>query len=257
MPPRVKAAAGLAGLVQSDSEPDFNDLDPNEFSPRDTARKDAATKKPRGRPPANKVTKPAQRQGWRVGSGASSPPVSRQALKEKTTNSTRFSRAEVKQANATTNPASAKPPQTKRGRPPKASKVVEVTSASNDTRAANSPSKRARGRQHAKAANDEEEEDEMADDEDQMDLDMEEDEGANATRPEYSIPAKLSEVSPKDVSFGAVSDDVSLRRRLGDAAKRYENLETRYKELREVGIKEAERNVERIKLQAEENAIGE
>jgi hypothetical protein len=119
----------------------------------------------------------------------------------------------------------------------------------------NSPSKKSRGRGYAAAAIDEVEEDEMEDNEDPMEMDME-DEGANITRTEDSIPAALLETSPNHVPFGTASDDVSLRRRLGDATKRYENLESRHRELREVGIKEAERNVERIKQQAEENATG-
>ncbi|KAJ3532548.1 hypothetical protein NM208_g8395 [Fusarium decemcellulare] len=46
--------------------------------------------------------------------------------------------------------------------------------------------------------------------------------------------------------------DASLRRRLGDLTKKYESLEMRHRDLREVGVKEAERNFERLKKQAEE-----
>ncbi|KAM5348500.1 hypothetical protein ACJ41O_008324 [Fusarium nematophilum] len=49
--------------------------------------------------------------------------------------------------------------------------------------------------------------------------------------------------------------DVSLRRRLGDLTKKHENLEMRHRDLREVGVKEAERNFERLKKQAEERTV--
>jgi hypothetical protein len=52
-------------------------------------------------------------------------------------------------------------------------------------------------------------------------------------------------------------DDLSVRRKLGDLTKRYESLEARHKELRDVGVKEAERNYERLKKQSEENTTGE
>ncbi|PHH58648.1 hypothetical protein CDD81_4957 [Ophiocordyceps australis] len=46
----------------------------------------------------------------------------------------------------------------------------------------------------------------------------------------------------------------SLRRRLGELTRRYDNLNTRHGELRDVGVKAAERNFERFKKQVEESA---
>ncbi|KAM3502049.1 hypothetical protein MY11210_009187 [Beauveria gryllotalpidicola] len=45
-----------------------------------------------------------------------------------------------------------------------------------------------------------------------------------------------------------------LERRLREMTRRYENLEGRYTELREVGVKSAERNFEKLRKQADENA---
>ncbi|KAK7998008.1 Ankyrin repeat protein [Apiospora arundinis] len=48
--------------------------------------------------------------------------------------------------------------------------------------------------------------------------------------------------------------DPSLRRRLGDLTRKYDNLEAKYRDLRELGIKEAERNYDNLKKQGEERA---
>jgi hypothetical protein len=55
---------------------------------------------------------------------------------------------------------------------------------------------------------------------------------------------------------GSASDternDPALRRKLGQVTKKYENLHLKYQDLREIGLKEAERNFERLKKQIEE-----
>ncbi|KUJ16863.1 uncharacterized protein LY89DRAFT_707311 [Mollisia scopiformis] len=55
---------------------------------------------------------------------------------------------------------------------------------------------------------------------------------------------------------GSASDternDPALRRKLGEMTKKYENLQLKYSDLREIGLKEAERNCERIKKNSEE-----
>lgn len=47
-------------------------------------------------------------------------------------------------------------------------------------------------------------------------------------------------------------NDPALRRKLGEVTKKYENLHLKYQDLREIGLKEAERNFERLKKQSEE-----
>lgn len=49
-------------------------------------------------------------------------------------------------------------------------------------------------------------------------------------------------------------NDPSLRRRIGDLTRKCENLEAKYRNLHEIGIKEAERNYDRLKKQGEERA---
>ncbi|OAA68520.1 chromosome segregation protein [Niveomyces insectorum RCEF 264] len=50
------------------------------------------------------------------------------------------------------------------------------------------------------------------------------------------------------------SSDASVRRRLGDMTKKYDALEARYRDLREIGIREAERNFDRLKKQGDDRA---
>lgn len=50
------------------------------------------------------------------------------------------------------------------------------------------------------------------------------------------------------------ANDPSLRRRIGDLTRKYDNLEARYRDLRDIGVKEAELNYDRLKKQGEERA---
>jgi hypothetical protein len=52
------------------------------------------------------------------------------------------------------------------------------------------------------------------------------------------------------------TNDASSRRRLGEVTRKYEALETRYRDMRELGIKEAERNFDKLKKQADDRTIG-
>ncbi|KAI9732571.1 MAG: hypothetical protein M1834_003907 [Cirrosporium novae-zelandiae] len=47
------------------------------------------------------------------------------------------------------------------------------------------------------------------------------------------------------------SSDPALRRRLGDMTAKFENLDVKYRNLREIGIKEAEKNFEKLQKQSE------
>ena len=47
-----------------------------------------------------------------------------------------------------------------------------------------------------------------------------------------------------------------LRRKLGDMTRKYENVDSKYRSLREVGIAQADANVERLKKQCEATTAG-
>jgi hypothetical protein len=59
---------------------------------------------------------------------------------------------------------------------------------------------------------------------------------------------------------GSASDtersDPALRRKLGEITKKYDNLNVKYQDLREIGLKEAERNFDRLRKQNEEKSSG-
>lgn len=80
-----------------------------------------------------------------------------------------------------------------------------------------------------------------------------------ASPPGRALPLSMS--SPAKVrnrpAAGAIDfdeSDSSLRRRLGDLTKKHDALETKYRDLREIGVKEAERTFDRYKKQSEDRA---
>lgn len=68
-----------------------------------------------------------------------------------------------------------------------------------------------------------------------------------------AVPSSVKSQRVADVDMS----DPSLRRRLGELTKKYEALEAKYRQLQEVGTKEAERNFDRFKKQADERAQSE
>ena len=60
---------------------------------------------------------------------------------------------------------------------------------------------------------------------------------------------------------GSASDternDTSVRRKLGEMTTKFENLELRYQDLKEVGVEEAKRNFDRLQKQTEQKTIGQ
>jgi len=78
-----------------------------------------------------------------------------------------------------------------------------------------------------------------------------------------SIPRAASQTRQTSVPrrrAGSVSDternDPVIRRKLGEMTKKLENLDLKYRTVREIGIKEAEHNFERLKKQSEESKKG-
>jgi hypothetical protein len=73
-----------------------------------------------------------------------------------------------------------------------------------------------------------------------------------------SAPSQLSRAPSGGRSQRELVDadmsDTSVRRRLGELSKKYDALESRFRQLQEVGTKEAEKNFDRLKKQTDERA---
>ncbi|KAH7133464.1 chromosome segregation protein Csm1/Pcs1-domain-containing protein [Dactylonectria macrodidyma] len=257
--PRAKATAPLAGLVGSDTEPDFDDFDVSDIqAARNQRQPPSTTKRPRGRPPsASKVTKPTPRSTVRArGRPAASRAAQQEAQSpEGTTNVGDMMEAAVAPSTGA---------KTTRGRPRGVGSAIKRNMAMNAPTSVPPSATRPRGRPRLRQAatppeeipeTQEEAQYEMQqktrneilhnEPEDAMDLDI-----LAQTRvdTEPTRTDSLEDIVGYDVS------DVSLRRRLGDLTKKYESLEMRHRDLREVGVKEAERNFDRLRKQAEERA---
>lgn len=276
--------SNLLGLVDSESEDGLDVL----LGPKHTSRQPSgampATKKARGRPAAaNKVTKPAQKTSARRTSGRLAAAIEqsedRAALTEKSSNRQpkapakgRKGAAASKDAAPEDDAARETPPageavraKAARGRPKKA---AQEESAEEDAEPARPVAKRGR----KKAAPEREEveipETQQPDPEAElssMELDLEESEQVEDLPMHDSPDVPLSSCPSSHVPFSATrrpaaglpsfdAGDPTLRRRLGELTKKYETLEARYRDLRDVAVREAERNFDRLKKQSEERA---
>jgi hypothetical protein len=81
--------------------------------------------------------------------------------------------------------------------------------------------------------------------------------------PERAKPGRGGVSAPSSVSkrplhsLSPEKGDPALRRRLGEMTQKYENLEHKYRDLKEVAVREAERNFDKLKKQSEDKSKGE
>lgn len=68
----------------------------------------------------------------------------------------------------------------------------------------------------------------------------------------YAVPFSANR-RPVAASDSELSDP-ALRRRIGELTRKCENLEAKYRDLRDIGVKEAERNYDKLKKQGDERA---
>ncbi|KAM0276228.1 hypothetical protein ACHAQH_006951 [Verticillium albo-atrum] len=235
-------------------------------------------KKARRRPAANKVTKPAQASSGRSSGriAAIAADAAREALLDKTTNhvvpSTTKSREPVQEytlgdaalddkTDAEPKPVVGRP----RGRPPK---VKNAITAPTDRSPSIAPA-RGPGAKKKEAPLPELAEIPETQQAGSMDIDADEkklekdDDRLMDQSPEQKLPTPAQQgvrtlsLSPRKRLVLSPSRDAGsaqLRRRIGDLNSRCESLETKYRDLREIGVKEAERNFDRLQKQSEERA---
>ncbi|KAL6920766.1 hypothetical protein ACHAPO_004553 [Fusarium lateritium] len=253
MPPRARAkpVAEPTGPTASDSEPDLDMFDKSDLQA--AMRTMSTTKKPRGRPPgpASKITKPAQRATRRTGT-EKLPAVPEVVAQPDTafkaggsgTNATRKVQQMAPDETVTfediEGPSSVPATDVKkgtRGRPKKSNGDSSVLVPESAVKRRGRPPRQP-GTLIAEVPETQQE--------DPMELDpvLEESESDNAG----AIP-EVETIVPW--SSYDTSDD-STRWQLEDLTKKYTALEASHRDLREVGVREAERNFERLKKQAEE-----
>ena len=81
----------------------------------------------------------------------------------------------------------------------------------------------------------------------------------SAPEPEPELRRRaLGSQSPRKLAGQDASEggEPALRRRLGELNRKFESLEQKYRDLREVAVKDAERNFDKLKKQGEEKANG-
>lgn len=269
-------------LDLTDSDSDFSRVDvPKKLG------KMPAEKKPRGRAAANRVTKaepkPATRRADSKKAAVVEQELERQALAEKVTNqapkSTRGRKAkkvaekEEKEEEETgdvlaTPPGSDEPARKKggRGRPRKES-VVPDSIQKND---APINTKRGRRRKAEDPVPQPDEPSEIPETQadDAMDVDDTEEQDHVEDLPTFSrlsVPPSVQHINSYHVPLSAskrstsslsLESDPSIRRRLGEMTKKYETLEVKYKDLRNVAVTEAEKSFDRLKKTSEDRAQG-
>jgi hypothetical protein len=263
-----RLGSNFIGLVDSDSDDDLT----LRFGAKNRAATTMAPAK-RGRAAtANKVTKPAQKAGRRTSdrvAAALEQPAGRKALMDRTNEQ---AIAPVK-TGAKAAVTMAQPPasdvakqKAPRGRPrANKAKVQEIP----DSQPAEVEAKSRRGRKATAAKDHDQEEAEDATLEipetqpaDVMDVDISEDtpiEEISVMPPPVAMASSPRKAAASTASFrraGTAGDneanEPSLRRRIGELTKKCESLESKYRDLRQIGVKDAEHNFDKLRKQAEE-----
>lgn len=248
--PRAKPTTALASLIESDSEPDLDFFDVTKAQPPQSSKLKepmAAIKKPRGRPAANRVTKPATKSTRRTSGriAAAAEASTREVLADKSNlNAPRMPRKPGKQIQDTIVASPAMQPT--RGRP-KAGEQSKMDKASSAPGVA-----KIRGRRPTRNQKPAAQEIPETQPDDWMIVEAE-DEGEDAE--EHADLNESLEIVDPTVDFDMC--DVSVRRRLGDVTKQYQKLQARHQDLQQVGVKEAEQNFERLRKESAERTQGE
>ncbi|KAK0715014.1 chromosome segregation protein Csm1/Pcs1-domain-containing protein [Lasiosphaeris hirsuta] len=276
---RVKARSNLLKLVDSDSEDGLNSnsfaIAKPKLNPKQKTAVAPQTKKatanmaPAKRQPAKKVTKtaPAPKTSTRRHSGRLAAALeqatdeeARDVLIEKSANAQPKPTRGRKKAVAAVEeddvdmedapPAESEPPtkpKAARGRPRKAGDVKVPATA---------PKGRKPAAKEQAVVVLEEDETEIPETQQQEQYDGGSDDDLSAR--EFLDPPEVSRRVPsspaKRPAYSSSEGDPALRRRLGEMTQKYESLELKYRDLRELAVKEADNNFDRLKRQTDEKS---
>lgn len=212
----------------------------------------AAIKKPRGRPAAaNRIAKPASKSTRRTSGriAAAAEALTREVLADKSNlHPPRVFRKAEKQIQDTI----IAPPPTKsaRGRP-KAGEQPRMENSKGSVLQGSVA--KPRGRRTARNQKTEIQEIPETQPDDWMVVEAEVEAEVEEIEEQADLTASLETVDPT-VEFDMC--DVSIRRRLGDVTTKYQKLQARHQDLQQVGVKEAERNFERLQKESAERTKG-
>ncbi|KAJ2898857.1 hypothetical protein MKZ38_003616 [Zalerion maritima] len=273
-----KHQSSLLGLVDSDTEEGLSVV----LAATKTSKAKASGREPkmppkkatRGRTAANKVSKPTQSSSVRQ--------KPEQELKKPDKAAQLSGPGRGRRAKAKTKvvpdsqppPEHVPPPKKARGRP-KAIKAADPELSVKDVSESPKPIRGRSGRAAKKPdpnpdESQETEHDPEADpqpDVDGMDIDiLDEDEEVDglpappqraqsfsgSRQPQLGSLESVSRRPQASLEQGTATADPALRRRLGDLTQKYDSLELKYRDLREIGVKEAERNFDKLKKHSEE-----
>ncbi|GAB0133606.1 hypothetical protein EsDP_00002010 [Epichloe bromicola] len=243
--PLPRVTGGFASMMMSDSEPDFDDVETIEVLPSREMNKNSATtatgnnKRPGNN--ANRVTKPAQRHGRSNNSGGyvSHPATARQILGERTNNHSLtgtlndkhkpFGRSESYDGGGLV---------TKEEREHHDSKRPDETT--DDLEDINKHIHYIDGN----IANDQNLQ--------PMDVDDHTDAAVASSEPQEVVGSKDMKIKKSACLYD--SAECAMGKELTELKRKYDVLEARHVKLRDVGVKAAECNFERLKRQSKETA---
>ncbi|GKT50221.1 monopolin complex subunit pcs1 [Colletotrichum spaethianum] len=270
---RTARSAKLLALADSDSD-ELSGLGAKVSS--DSASKEhkmPPAKKARGRPPAaNKVTKPPQRSTKTRTNTKLAAAISKKEEDDAVDASTKVDSEAPKRGRKTAakdkeededmagtdeeapSPVKSSVPKP-RGRPKAraaATSNVDESKEVPDSAVKHTAPPAKRGRRPAtKSTRNEEAEIPETQPQDAMDVDTEVDDQSEDL-PAPRQPAHRS--SQASGSSDVEASEVQLRRRLGETTRKYDHLEAKYRDLRDIGVKAAERNFDNLKKETEERA---
>ncbi|WQF80065.1 Putative monopolin complex subunit Csm1/Pcs1, csm1/Pcs1 domain superfamily [Colletotrichum destructivum] len=272
---RAARASKLLALADSDSD-ELSGLGAKASSGRTSEeQKMPPAKKARGRPPAaNKVRKPVQRATKARTNTKIAAVVEKAEYADDVDASTKIHgnssqkgrKAAAKyrgddediaetdeEVTSSVKLSVAKP----RGRPKAVAAVAAASNTDESKKIQESVLKRtspvaSRGRRPAiKSTTNEDSEIPETQPEDFMDIDTE----VDAEFEDLPAPRQPAHRSNRTTeSSGVEANEVVLRRRLGETTRKYDNLEAKYRDLRDIGVKAAERNFDILKKESEERA---
>ncbi|KAI8232701.1 Monopolin complex subunit pcs1 [Colletotrichum sp. SAR 10_96] len=262
---RAAQQARLLALVDSDLD-ELSGLSAQQVKKNEDskAKPMAPAKKPRGRPAANKVTKPAQKATRRPNDKLTAAAAAAEAgdVVDDPKASKRGRKARPKDDDDATADAeeehvvpSTKPTAKTMGRPKATAALVKEDENEEAPESTAQLIKRGR-RAGTNSTRNEDSEIPETQPAEAMDIDTEEEEEEEDEQFEDLPAPKQSIQRVARMAGNADGDggDPLIRRRLGEANRKYESLELKYRDLRDIGIKAAERNFDNLKKESEERA---